>query len=91
MTHCKPIPVRLEEALLRSLEEGVRNTPHKKQELIRITLRRYLPKVIQEESERKPRAGWRESFAKVKKEIAAEKHNGDWLNSANEGDKDWQW
>ncbi len=50
MSATKPIPVRFEKDLLRSLDEGARRTPHKKQELIRITLRRYLPTVIEEES-----------------------------------------
>jgi hypothetical protein len=40
----------MERDLLAALREGVRRTPHKKQELIRITLRRYLPKVIEEEA-----------------------------------------
>ncbi|MEO5804328.1 MAG: hypothetical protein ABIR24_12445 [Verrucomicrobiota bacterium] len=53
MPATKPIPVRFEKDLLRSLNEGARRTPHKKQELIRITLRRYLPKVIEEESIKK--------------------------------------
>jgi len=33
------------------LREGTRRTPHKKQELIRITLRRHLRSVIEEEAE----------------------------------------
>ena len=47
------MPVRFEKALAAALEEGARRTPHKKQELIRITLRRYLPKVIEEEAIKK--------------------------------------
>jgi hypothetical protein len=46
----KPVPVRFEAELLEMLREGARRTPHKKQELIRITLRRYLPKVIEQEA-----------------------------------------
>lgn len=46
-----PFPMRLDEALQRTLAEGVRRTPHQKQELIRITLRRHLKEVIEEEAE----------------------------------------
>jgi hypothetical protein len=49
------MPVRFEPELQQLLREGVRRTPHKKQELIRITLRRYLPKVIEQESEKPKR------------------------------------
>ena len=45
-----PIPIRLEDDLQAILQEGARRTPHKKQELIRITLRRHLRDVIDEES-----------------------------------------
>ena len=45
----KPMPVRFEPELQQLLREGARRTPHKKQELIR-TLRRYLPKVIEQEA-----------------------------------------
>jgi hypothetical protein len=46
----KPMPVRFEPELQHLLREGARRTPHKKQELIRITLRRYLPRVIEQEA-----------------------------------------
>jgi hypothetical protein len=46
----RPMPVRFEPELQELLREGARRTPHKKQELIRITLRRYLPKVIEQEA-----------------------------------------
>ena len=53
----KPMPVRFEPELQELLREGARRTPHKKQELIRITLRRYLPKVIEQEAgKQQPRA-----------------------------------
>jgi len=45
-----PVPVRFEPELQKLLREGARRTPHKKQELIRITLRRYLPAVIEAEA-----------------------------------------
>jgi hypothetical protein len=48
----KPIPVRFEREILSLLKEGARRTPHKKQELIRITLRRYLGQVIEAEAEK---------------------------------------
>ena len=46
----KPMPLRFEPELHQLLREGARRTPHRKQELIRITLRRYLPKVIEQEA-----------------------------------------
>ena len=45
-----PMPLRLEPELHGILAEGARRTPHKKQELIRITLRRHLATVIAEEA-----------------------------------------
>jgi hypothetical protein len=39
----------------------------------------------------KPRAGWSEDFARVKKEIADEDLDDAWFNPSNEGDKDWHW
>jgi hypothetical protein len=44
------MPLRFEPELQRLLREGARRTPHKKQELIRITLRRYLQTVIEQEA-----------------------------------------
>jgi hypothetical protein len=48
----KPMPIRFEPELQQLLDEGARRTPHKKQELIRLTLRRYLPKVIEQEADK---------------------------------------
>jgi len=45
-----PVPVRLDNDLRKLLRDGARRTPHKKQELIRLTLRRHLREVIEEES-----------------------------------------
>ena len=45
-----PVPVRIDVNLLRLLRDGARRTPHKKQELIRLTLRRHLPEVIELEA-----------------------------------------
>ena len=44
------MPVRLEKDLQEMLRRGARRTPHKKQELIRITLRRHLQQVIDQEA-----------------------------------------
>ena len=44
------MPIRIEKELSNLLAEGVRRTPHKKQELVRITLRRHLRDVIEEEA-----------------------------------------
>lgn len=48
------MPIRLEKGLRDLLETGARRTPHKKQELIRITLRRHLRQVIEEETAAQP-------------------------------------
>jgi hypothetical protein len=45
-----PVPVRLDKSLQDALREGARRTPHKKQELIRMTLRRHLREVIDQEA-----------------------------------------
>lgn len=45
-----PMPLRLDGDLRRVLREGARRTPHKKQELIRMTLRRHLSEVIEQEA-----------------------------------------
>lgn len=49
-----PFPLRIEKELQDALREGARRTPHKKQELIRITLRRHLRSVIEQESSKPP-------------------------------------
>jgi hypothetical protein len=51
-----PMPIRMEKELSDLLKEGARRTPHKKQELVRLTLRRHLREVIEEES-KKPAQG----------------------------------
>lgn len=48
------MPIRLDKELITLLDEGVQRTPHKKQELIRLTLRRHLKKIIDEEAARQP-------------------------------------
>jgi hypothetical protein len=50
-----PMPIRLEKELIELLKEGARRTPHKKQELVRLTLRRHLQEVIEEEATRPPK------------------------------------
>ena len=45
-----PVPLRLDGDLQKLLRDGARRTPHKKQELIRMTLRRHLPEVIEQEA-----------------------------------------
>lgn len=45
-----PMPIRLEKELMDLLKEGARRTPHKKQELVRLTLRRHLRETIEEEA-----------------------------------------
>ena len=47
-----PMPIRLERELMDLLADGVKRTPHKKQELVRITLRRHLREVIEAEATR---------------------------------------
>jgi hypothetical protein len=45
-----PVPVRLDKNVQKMLREGARRTPHKKQDLIRLTLRRHLRDVIEQEA-----------------------------------------
>jgi hypothetical protein len=45
-----PLPLRIERELDDLLDEGSRRTPYKKQELIRLTLRRHLRAVIEQEA-----------------------------------------
>ena len=45
-----PMAVRLDKSLLDALCEGALRTPHKKQELVRLTLRRHLREVIEQEA-----------------------------------------
>ncbi|MEO8426621.1 MAG: hypothetical protein ABI651_05860 [Verrucomicrobiota bacterium] len=49
-----PCPLRVEKELQVVLREGTRRTPHRKQELIRITLRRHLRSVIEQEATKTP-------------------------------------
>jgi hypothetical protein len=49
-----PMPVRLDKQLQKALREGALRTPHNKQDLIRLTLRRYLQEVIEEEAVAEP-------------------------------------
>jgi hypothetical protein len=49
-----PVPVRLDKHLQSALREGARRTPHKKQDLIRLTLRRHLREVIEQVAMAKP-------------------------------------
>jgi hypothetical protein len=49
-----PVPVRLDKYLRSALSDGVRRTPHNKQDLIRLTLHRHLRSVIEQEAAAKP-------------------------------------
>lgn len=49
-----PMPLRLDNDLRNVLREGSRRTPHKMQDLIRLTLRRHLQQVIEDETVEKP-------------------------------------
>ncbi len=48
------MPVRLDRHLQKMLRDGARRTPHKKQDLIRLTLRRHLRDVIEQEAVTNP-------------------------------------
>src|SRR5437879_12309655 len=48
-----PISLRLDKDIHLLLSEGRRRTPLKKQELIRRTLRNYLPRIIEQESRKR--------------------------------------
>lgn len=49
-----PVPLRLDDELTALLEEGARRTPHRRAALVRLTLRRHLRSVIDEEAFRTP-------------------------------------
>jgi len=49
-----PMSIRLDDDLLELLSKGARRTRQKKQTLVRLTLRRYLPEVIERESLKAP-------------------------------------
>jgi len=84
-----PISLRLDRELHLLLSDGRRRTPLKKQELIRHTLRNYLPRVIEQES-RKPRssrvtnvAPWpRGTLAKAYKRLARIEKDWDRIEEA---------
>lgn len=46
----QPVPLRLDRELTALLQEGARRTPHKQAALVRLTLRRHLRAVIEEEA-----------------------------------------
>lgn len=73
------MPIRIEKELMDLLSEGTRRTPHKKQELIRLTLRRHLREVIESEAVHKGKVPltnikpWpKGALSAAYKEIAAE-------------------
>ena len=74
------MPVRFEAELQELLQDGARRTPHKKQELIRITLRRYLSKVIEQEAvkRKQKRLTTIEPWPKSVVEKAYKQMGGDW-------------
>lgn len=49
-----PMSIRLDDDLIELLSKGSRRTRQKKQALVRLTLRRYLPEVIERESLKAP-------------------------------------
>jgi hypothetical protein len=75
-----PMPVRLDQNLQNMLQEGARRTPHKKQELIRLTLRRHLREVIEQEAlvESAPRLTNVEPWPKRVIEKAYRRMGKDW-------------
>ena len=75
-----PMPVRLDRNLQKVLREGARRTPHKKQDLIRLTLRRHLREVIEQEAlvTSTPRVTNVEPWPKHVVEGAYRRMGGDW-------------
>jgi predicted transcriptional regulator len=49
-----PMSIRLDDDLRELLSKGAKRTRHKKQTLVRLTLRRHLPEVIERESLKAP-------------------------------------
>jgi hypothetical protein len=74
------MPVRLDQSLQKMLREGARRTPHKKQDLIRLTLRRHLRDVIEQEAlvESTPRLTNLEPWPKRVIEKAYRRMGKDW-------------
>jgi hypothetical protein len=74
------MPVRLDQNLQKILREGARRTPHKKQDLIRLTLRRHLRDVIEQEAlvESTPRLTNVEPWPKRVIEKAYRRMGKDW-------------
>lgn len=76
----KTIPLRLDLGLQEMLREGVRRTQHKEQDLIRITLRLHLKRVIEQEARVKslPRITNVEPWPKRVVEAAYRRMGNDW-------------
>jgi hypothetical protein len=74
------MPVRLDNDLQKLLRDGARRTPHKKQDLIRMTLRRHLQEVIDQEAlvKSKPRITNIEPLPKRVVEEAYRRIGKDW-------------
>jgi hypothetical protein len=75
-----PMPVRLDKNLQKMLLEGARRTPYKKQDLVRLTLRRHLQDVIEQEALVKStsRITNVEPWPKRVEEEAYRRMGGDW-------------
>lgn len=74
------MPVRLDQNVQKLLREGARRTPHKKQELIRLTLRLHLRDVIEQEAVVKssPRVTNVEPWPRRVVEAAYRRMGADW-------------
>src|SRR6266700_7762639 len=81
-----PISLRLDKELHLLLSEGGRSTPLKKQDLIRRTLREYLPRVIEQESRKRPLTNLpplrRGTMARVYKRLARTEPEWDRIEEA---------
>ena len=81
-----PISLRLDKELHSLLSEGSRRTPLKKQDLIRRTLREYLPRVIEAEARERPLTNLpplrRGAMAKVYKRLARTEPEWDRIEQA---------
>jgi len=92
-----PMPIRLDDDLLELLSEGTKRTRQNKQTLVRLTLRRYLPEVIEHESRKVPSrrltnvTPWpRGALAKAYKRVGKSDDAAEALAVAAQGKPSWE-
>lgn len=92
-----PMSIRLEDDLIELLSKGAKRTRQKKQTLVRLTLRRHLPEVIERESLKVPAgrvtsvAPWpRGALAKAYKLVGKSDERIEASGAAAQGKPSWE-